>query len=249
MKPWGNVIVVLGLGLAAAGCGFSDGGPDWAKGAVGGSVGSSVGGGGGTVDYLHDVKPLLQGCVGCHSTMATNYPLSSGLADDMADYNATVAQLDTTTPDNSNLLLYASNNGVNHTGGGPWPQGSAEYDLILQWIADGTLFDSGTGGGGGGGGGTFPANPVYADIKVHLQSCATTGCHATATGYRLTLNLTDDAADHASTLNWIDLGAPSNSLLLRKATQQAGHPLKVFDVGSTPYDQLLTWISQGAPLN
>ncbi|MEZ6187465.1 MAG: hypothetical protein R3F62_20960 [Planctomycetota bacterium] len=196
--------------------------------------------GGAVVDYLTSVKGALSSCVACHSTMQTGYSLSSGLANDMADYQATLAQVDLNAPAASNLLQKGSAS-VSHAGGGIWPVGSANYDLVLAWIAGGAIFD---GGAAAQGPPPLSANPTYlVDAKPVIQSCA--GCHVSEDDMRLSRNLANDAADYRSVLDEVNLGDPARSSLLRRATGN-GHPVKVFDVGSQPYDVLLNWIQKGA---
>lgn len=195
---------------------------------------------GAVVDYLTSVKPALSSCVACHSTMPTNYTLTAGLADDMADYQATLAQIDQATPANSNLLLKGSAS-VSHAGGGPWPVGSPTYDIVLAWIAGGAVYD---GGSAAQGPPPLSANPTYlVDAKPVIQSCA--GCHANEEDMRLSAGLVNDQADYRSVLDEVDLGDPANSSLLRRGSGQ-DHPVKVFDVGSPPYTVLLNWIEKGA---
>lgn len=95
--------------------------------------------------YLADIKPILQAkCAVCHADTANpahaNYPLSPGLADDMADYTETHQRTDSMTPEASPLLRRAQ--GLdNHTGGGPVQQGSADYQTIVSWIQAGVPFN------------------------------------------------------------------------------------------------------------
>ena len=195
---------------------------------------------GAVVDYLTSVKPALSSCVACHSTMPTGYTVSAGLADDMGDYQATLAQIDPAAPANSNLLLKGSAS-VSHAGGGLWPVGSPNYDLILAWIAGGAVYD---GGGAAQGPPPLSANPTYlVDAKPVIQSCA--GCHPNEEDMRLSAGLVNDQADYQSVLDEVDLGDPANSSLLLRGIGD-DHPVKVFDVGSQPYTVLLNWIEKGA---
>lgn len=208
------------------------------------------GGGGSTTSYLTTVKPLLQAsCVSCHSTMTTGYTLSTSLADDNADYTATVAQVTTQTPTASQLLQKASG-GVTHSGGAPWPQGSTQYDAVLQWINENVPFGAGSGGGGGSGGGS--TDPTYvADVKPILQSLCV-GCHSgLPSNMPLSSGLSNDTADYASVTAEINTGSPAMSDLLLRAVQDSSvtHPIQSFTVGSTQYNTILSWIQTGAKQN
>ncbi|MCA8921968.1 MAG: hypothetical protein KDD82_09180 [Planctomycetes bacterium] len=195
----------------------------------------------GVYDYLNSLKPALSSCVACHSTMQTGYTLSAGLADDMADYQATLAQVDVNAPASSNLLQKGSAT-VAHAGGGLWPVGSATYDLVLAWISGGAVYD---GGAAAQGPPPLSANPTYlVDAKPVIASCS--GCHTNDDDFRLSAGLANDTRDYQTVINEVNLGDPANSSLLRRAVGR-GHPVKVFDVGSQPYDTLLNWIQKGAP--
>lgn len=200
------------------------------------------GGGGGSTSYLTTVKPLLQaGCVSCHSTMTTGYPLTTNLADDNADYAATVAQVTTTASSTSQLLRKASG-AVSHAGGALWPQGSTQYDAVLQWINDNVPF------GVGGGGSTDPT--YVADIKPIMNSCV--GCHSGLPGNMpLSAGLSDDTADFNSVMAEINTGTPAQSDVLLRAVQDStvSHPIQNFTVGSTQYNTILSWIQTGAKFN
>lgn len=206
------------------------------------------GGGGSTTSYLTTVKPLLQAsCVSCHSTMTTGYTLTTNLGNDNADYAATVAQVTTTASTTSQLLRKASG-AVSHAGGAPWPQGSTQYDAVLQWINENVPF--GAGGGGGGGGGS--TDPTYVtDIKPILQSLCV-GCHSgLPSNMPLSAGLSNDTADYASVTAEINTGAPAMSDLLLRAIQDSSvsHPVQSFTNGSSQYNTILQWIQTGAKQN
>jgi hypothetical protein len=186
-------------------------------------------------------NPFLSCCVGCHATQSS-YRLSQSLADDQADYQATLGVIDLQLPDASPLLTKAS--GMNHGGGGPWPTGSAAYQTAALWIQQGAVFSGGTPAAPA----PLSANPTYlADAKPVLSTCV--GCHSSEDDMRLSPNLTNDLVDYRSVLDEVNLGDPANSEVLTRATKQRSHPVKVFDVGSRPYDILLNWIQKGAPFN
>lgn len=197
----------------------------------------------GTPDYLRWAKPvLLARCAGCHAPMNTPYRVSTGMTDDQGDYTATRAQVDLAAPDMSRLLRKATNTDAH--GGGPTLQaGGAEYNQLLAWIQGGAQFM--TAGGAAPPPPMVPANPTYlVDIKPILGSCV--GCHVSEDDFRLSANLADDQRDYRTTLGETNLTTPANSGFLRRATRQSGHPVKVFDVGSIPYETFLKWAQQGA---
>ncbi|RMG07017.1 MAG: hypothetical protein D6731_24625 [Planctomycetota bacterium] len=192
------------------------------------------------VSYLTHIKPLLGTCVGCHSSRS-GYRLSAGLANDTADYQATLGYVNKAQPDASQLLRKTSG-AVGHGGGSPWPAGSNAYRTVVLWIQQGAPYDGGTPAAAP----TVPARPTYLDdVKPILSTCV--GCHAKEDDMRLSPGLKDDTGDYRSVLGQVNLGTPARSGILRKATKQSGHPVKVFDVGSLPYQVLLKWIQTGAP--
>lgn len=196
----------------------------------------------GTPDYLRWAKPvLLARCAGCHAPMNTPYRVSTGMTNDQADYDATKLEVNLAAPDMSRLLRKATN--MEAHGGGPTLQaGGAEYNQLLAWIQGGALFM--TSGGTPPPPPMVPANPTYlVDIKPILGSCV--GCHVREDDFRLSANLVNDTSDYQRTLRETNLTTPANSNFLRRATRQSGHPVKVFDVGSIPYETFLKWAQQG----
>jgi cytochrome c553 len=211
---------------------------------VGPAASSTAGGTSGTAtsSYLTHIKPLLGSCVGCHASQS-NYRLTTGLADDQADYQATLGVIDTQLPDASMILAKASGS-VSHGGGAPWPSNSASYQTVLVWIQQGAAFDGGTAPAAP----VIPANPTYVtDVRPIMSTCV--GCHANEDDMELSANLSDNTADYMEVLGESNLNDPANSGILTRPTQVRGHPVKVFDVGSVPYDTLLRWVQTGAPFN
>jgi hypothetical protein len=198
---------------------------------------------GGTFSYLTHIKPALQSCVGCHATQS-NYLISTGLQNDQSDYQSTLAQINNQVPDASPLLLKGSGTSP-HAGGGPWPTNSATYATVVQWIQQGAPYAGGTAPAQP----AVPVKPTYlVDVRPIMSTCV--GCHKDEKDdFPLSANLADDPGDYSSALKYITLGNPAGSQLLTRATKQRGHPVKVFDVGSQPYDVLLAWITAGAPYN
>jgi cytochrome c553 len=194
------------------------------------------------LDYVKNIKPLLGSCAGCH-TSQSNYRLSAGLADDQADYQATLGVVDLQTPTASRILAKASNT-MPHGGGGPWPTSSTAYQTVLAWIQQGAPMTGGTAPATP----AVPTNPTYVtDIKPIMSTCVS--CHAREDDFRLSANLSDDARDYRTVLGEVSLNTPARSGVVRHPTKQSEHPVKVFDVGSVPYDTLLRWIGNGAPFN
>ncbi len=209
---------------------------------VGTTASAGGAGGAGTSSYLTHIKPLLSSCVGCHASQS-NYRLTAGLADDQADYQATLGVIDAQLPDAS-LILAKTSGSVSHGGGAPWPSSSSSYQTVLVWIQQGAAFDGGTTPAAP----VIPTNPTYVtDVKPIMSTCV--GCHANEDDMELSPNLSDDTADYMAVLDESNLGDPANSEILTRATQQRGHPVKVFDSGSVPYDTLLRWVQTGAPFN
>jgi hypothetical protein len=195
-------------------------------------------------DYVNDMKVLLSGCVACHSTMTTGYSLSAGLANDMADHQATLGQVDLGNP-TASVLLAKTNGAAAHAGGAAWPVGSAQYQTALAWIQGGAPFQI---AGRTPATPTIPSKPTYVvDVKPVIASCVV--CHdGTRTDdMLLSKGLVDDARDYRSVLDEVNLGTPTASKILREPTGRE-HP-KIFDQGSLPYQILLKWVETGATFN
>lgn len=104
------------------------------------------------------VQPRLDFCRTCHvpSGLADReggrrFMLSSSPADDLSNLRASWERLGRNNP-TSRILLMASGR-ESHTGGSPWPQGSAAYaavDVLLRCFADPDGCAALLGGGGGG---------------------------------------------------------------------------------------------------
>jgi fibronectin type 3 domain-containing protein len=84
------------------------------------------------------------------------------------------------------------------------------------------------------------------DVKPILAAKSCAACHAAGRPYVLSVGLSDDAADYASTLKQLDLANAANSELLLRATQTKGHPLALFTTASPEYATLKRWIESGA---
>jgi cytochrome c553 len=255
--------VLVCCGLTVAGCGHYAGRDRGSSSSGGGSSGTAAAAStaapstaGGLLGYRTDVKPILAArCVSCHASLSTGYMLSAGLTDDVADHAATVAQIDRAVPDASPLLQKGTNT-AQHGGGQALTPGSAEHDTIVQWIRDGALLDPVAAAPGAGPtapaaplpSATVPAQPTYlTDIKPLMGACV--ACH-TNEEPRLSPGLSDDQADYVSILGEVDLADPRDSGILEYPTQQdPEHPVRVFDVGSVPYQTIERWIQRGAPFN
>lgn len=90
-------------------------------------------------------------------------------------------------------------------------------------------------------------HPTWADVKAVLAaSCA--GCHSTRSSFRLSPNMTDDAADEQATRALIDPVTPEASPLLRKATNAEPHRGgAVLQAGTPEHATLLRWIAASTP--
>ena len=101
--------------------------------------------------------------------------------------------------------------------------------------------------------GTQPSNPTtgyVAEAKPILlgcDSCHNSGGAASGSSFILSLNMANDASDHAAVLGQVNTADPANSQLLLKSTNQVVHTGgNQLTVGSPGYNQLLTWIQNGA---
>ena len=99
---------------------------------------------------------------------------------------------------------------------------------------------------------------LFRDVRPHLLAC--TSCHISGgqasgrlvyTSPSLRTTPADEAYDYATTLAFVDLGFPSNSPLLVKASAPHGGGLPGTGVaywppGSLAYTTVLDWIASGA---
>lgn len=112
-------------------------------------------------------------------------------------------------------------------------------------------FVADTGGGdalsGDTGGGCTPGDyesAIYPLIQLSCDSCHVSGAAAGSTGFVLTGTAADDYANIKANLN---LTAPASSPLITKGTGKAHGGGAVWTAGSADVDELICWISAGAP--
>jgi hypothetical protein len=91
--------------------------------------------------FAGDVQPIFVrlGCAACHMTAGAGgaFTFKGTTAQLAADYAETMQEVNSTTPELSDILRKPAQNGVTHTGGRLMPLGSADYNTVLQWIKDG----------------------------------------------------------------------------------------------------------------
>ncbi|MGE0711346.1 MAG: hypothetical protein AB7N76_08935 [Planctomycetota bacterium] len=142
----------------------------------------------------------------------------------------------------SSLLVQKTDGTVAHGGGAPWRAGSVERTTILSWIQDGAPLN---GTGAAPAPPPLPTRPTYlVDVKPIMSACV--GCHSRP-GFDdmpLSANLANDRGDYTTIVRQTNQTTPTSSSLLRRGTGR-DHPVKVFDVGSRPYQILELWIKQG----
>jgi hypothetical protein len=90
--------------------------------------------------YVADVKPILaaRACASCHTAAQGRSFRLATPANDTADYAEAMQEVNTTTPESSAILRRPA-----QLAGHPlrvFPQGSADYNTILQWIQQGARF-------------------------------------------------------------------------------------------------------------
>lgn len=171
------------------------------------------------ISFESDLAPLLsQNCasVGCHDETTQSGGLNLGLTDTFlaGDVFAQIQPLlDTTTPENSVLLLQATNSDPDdpHTGGEVFSIDSDDYQNLLTWIEEGALNDDCT--------------TVEHSFATHVQpiftNCNGAGCHDA----NETLNLSDDVAFVSiEENNAVDVDHPVQSNLLQYGLGNNDHP-------------------------
>jgi hypothetical protein len=118
-------------------------------------------------DFLHDVSPILSrfGCNGsaCHGKAEgqNGFKLSVFGNDPRADFEALVFQdrgrrVMPASPENS-LLLTKSAALVPHAGGPRLRTGSREYEILREWVAQGTVYED-------------PSRPAWTELRMEPAS-------------------------------------------------------------------------------
>jgi endo-cleaving rubber dioxygenase len=111
--------------------------------------------------FERDVQPALAYCRSCHvaggvadTPLGSRFQLSKVVLEDESNLRASWERLGRNAPPKSLLLTMPSGTaGRTHTGGSPWPMGSAEYrnmDRLLASFADPSACDPGDAGGDAG---------------------------------------------------------------------------------------------------
>ncbi|MCB0326647.1 MAG: hypothetical protein KDD52_03425 [Bdellovibrionales bacterium] len=151
------------------------------------------------------------------------------------------AYLDTTDPDQSTLLLQASNadSGDPHGGGESISSGSSEYALLKNWMLQGAFNDDCT---------PTPSVSLGTDLApIFSANCIGSGCHQSGgVDPILDANLFTNI-DGADVIN---NAVPRNSALLRNPLGESSHPVTVFtDENVANWRSMYCWIVQGAQDN
>ena len=116
--------------LILAGCGSDnpfDRGQDLPKGALVDTPTS-----GQDLSFATDVKPVLQVCASCHSGGAGGWVYAGGAE----AFTSVTSKIDTQNPEQSELLVKATG-GDGHGGGAFFTASSADFQAIVNWIAQG----------------------------------------------------------------------------------------------------------------
>lgn len=194
--------------------------------------------------YKNDVKTIMQNrCASCHvapsavpaATAAMSLSLSA--ASDTADHTTLRARVNLAAPASSTLLQKAVG-GLSHFGGQVIAVGSADYNVLLDWVTQGARLEPVV---------VVPTFKTYvADVRPILMGC--TSCHNGRGGsFLLSNNLSLNMADHAEVLQEVNTGTPEASDILRKPTTQVSHGGGLrFNAQSAEYMTLLQWIRDGA---
>lgn len=88
--------------------------------------------------FVQHVNPLLSSqCFGCHSGGTGGYTVGN---DVNVNFQELLSVTDAANAANS-LILRKNDGTLGHAGGAGWRVGTPEYDLIVEWIQDGRLFN------------------------------------------------------------------------------------------------------------
>lgn len=212
--------------------------------ALGGGIGGSS-----TPYFLPDVSSILANrCAVCHAAPGQPAAVAvygiTAAANTDADFTATQAKINTTSPAMSSLVV-KGDGGNGHVGGKAF-QGN-EKQVVLDWIAAGAPKEKVIAP-------PPPPPPPASGLKyltavkpiLMAKNCATAGCHGNNPGrvYQLSVGLTADNADWNATRNESNPAVPAQSRLLLKASGQS-HPVNAIPVGSTEYNTIVQWINDG----
>jgi len=98
---------------------------------------------------------------------------------------------------------------------------------------------------------TSTAKQFQSDVFPIFQTNCTTSCHSsTGIAQNTRFVVTNLSSTYAATVTLVDTLNAHNSAILQKATYVIGHSGgKVFDINSTEYNTILSWISNGASNN
>ncbi len=124
-----QTLLTLIVAVVLVGCGTDhpfDRGDDLPEGAI---VDTPSGA---DLSFSADVKPLLAVCASCHSGGAGGWVYAGGVE----SYDAVSSEIDTITPQDSELLIKATG-GDGHGGGAIFSASSSSYNTIVNWISQG----------------------------------------------------------------------------------------------------------------
>lgn len=193
--------------------------------------------------YRPNIKTILQNrCDICHGATSTNTAAQMAMtldfdqADDQATHGVLLTKVDLNNPSTSLLATKATGNA--HVGGAVITGGSAEHNTLVQWIQQGARFEQTQ----------APTGPTYVtEIRNILADCASCHVPTHSSNFDLSNNRSLNNQDYMEVLTFIDTNNPTNSRLLRFATNQGGvhgGGLRFSDT-SPSYDTIVQWIQQG----
>lgn len=198
-------------------------------------------------DYFYDtdIAPIFAArCASCHNggipAAEAAWPLTSP-TNALADHTEVQSRVDLANPADS-LVIQKAVNDAPHVGGEVIKKTDPEYQVLVDWVTQGALFDNST---------NTPPAPVAKTFGVDvypLVQADCQGCHAGGTGgYTASGNQTASFNSAVSKTNQTP-GQEEMSLLLRKAARAGGTTHgggTIWAVGSVKYNVVLDWIKDG----
>ncbi|NCO01736.1 MAG: hypothetical protein GW906_07880 [Epsilonproteobacteria bacterium] len=190
--------------------------------------------------FQADVLPIIvANCstTACHAGGTTGTVLYSSDGNVTASYNNIVADVNTTSPDNSLLLTKAI--GTSHSGGTILVTSETRYTTIRAWIAGGAALGTVTGTTA-----TAPTTSTYSGNVATILTNKCNACHSSTSGRTFLVG------NYTSVVAQVNTTTPTSSALLQKATNTISHNGgTVFTATSQDYLDIKKWIELGAQNN
>jgi hypothetical protein len=193
-----------------------------------------------------DLFPVLRAncsVLACHGGQNSPYLIN---ADIEATYQESILRVNSTIPEQTDLVRKGAALGTTHTGGSVagWRVGEPNYELLVDWIRGGMVRGFTVTG-------TGPTKTFHDFVyPVMRNTCGQAACHgSSAGGFEMS---SDEQASFNSVLQRINTTTPLDSLVLTKpgeinGTTHGGGVIPLHGQGEENYNLILEWIQTGTP--